>query len=158
MICDMRMTKYVIFKVNGVKLAIKANHLVNIIKNVHSENVVDSENLVSKMNIWGISVSTINLHLLMQKNRPEKINIMLTEIVTENNKKEIIGITFDEICELVVLDDLLSYPFTFQTPMNHSYKEVIINYEDEPLTILNLSLLYKFCQRQYIFPPIYLAN
>jgi chemotaxis signal transduction protein len=154
----MRMTKYVIFKVDGVKLAIKANQLVNIIKNVHSEDIEDSGNLVSKTNIWGMSVSTINLHQLMQKNRTDKINIMLTEIITEDNKKEIIGITFDEICELAVLDDLLSYPFSFQMPMNHSYKEVIINYRDEPLTILNLSLLWKFCQRQYIFPPIFLAN
>lgn len=153
----MRMSKFLIFKVNGKKLGIKAGQVVNIIKNVQLRDE-EKEKLVSRIEIWGMLVPTINLHQLLHNSKTDVVNILLTEIVTEDQKKEIIGITYDEIGDLAVLDDLVSYPFQFQAPTHHSYKEVIVNYGNESLTILNLCQLWKFCQGKYIFPAIYLAN
>jgi len=151
------MTKYLIFKVKNQMLGIKSNQLVNIVKNVKVQQ--EEEKPLSTIEIWGTSIPIINLHqLLFQQNLTEKANVLLVEVGTEEKKKDVLGITFDEITELTILDDLLSYPFQFQPSSHKSYKEVVVNYKGTPLTILNIPHLRKLSQGSHIFPTIYLAN
>ncbi|MGC8824578.1 MAG: chemotaxis protein CheW [Bacteroidales bacterium] len=154
----MRMSKFLIFKVNDKILGIKASQLVNILKNVTLPTEKEKNKLINRIDIWGMSIPYINLHHLYQYKSKDKVNILLAEIITEKKKKEIIGLTYDEITEVTMLDDLLSYPFNFQSTTANSYKEVIVNYENKPLTILNLPLLWKSCEGKNVFPAIYLAN
>lgn len=154
----MRMSKFLIFKVKNKMLGIKANQLVNILKNVSLPNDNAGNKPVRMIELWGISISIIDLHQLFHDIKMQKTNILLAEIITEEKKKEIIGLTCDEVKEVTMLDDLMSYPFNFQSTAHNSYRDVVVNYGNEPLTILNLPLLWKSCEGRNVFPAIYLAN
>ncbi|MCX7987133.1 MAG: hypothetical protein N2662_09365 [Bacteroidales bacterium] len=156
----MKMHKFLIFRVNGKKMGIRADQVVNILKNVS----LAKENLKNKFlfstEIWGIEIPVVALHYLIDEGNKylKYSNLLLVETKHEEDNA-IIGITIDEITELTMLDDLLSYPFLQKcSPSKVMFKEMILNHKGEPLIILNTYQLLQYCEGTHNLFNVYLSN
>lgn len=142
----MRLSKFIIFRVKNQKFAIKTKQVINLLTHVRICETIDSQgNQKHFFKLNGIEVPFINFHQIVQPGDELKGTVplaLLIEVRYNNDNKDIIGISIDEIIEVTNIDDLITYPFmTPSTDRKFDFKESIIMFQNEPIIVLNTNTL-----------------
>lgn len=142
----MKLTKYLVFKLNDQKFAIRSKSVLNIIENVKLLNTpVKCAYHAGIFCFNGLLLPLVDLHTLLnisQTNTPINRCVLIVELII-NNRPEIVGLSTDEVVEITDFDDLLSYPCT---PVYNSkiieLREAIILYKNEPVILINANKVH----------------
>lgn len=137
------MSKYLIFKANQQRFALKTQNVINVVENVRLIHRAIGETLTrTSFNFKGISIPFISFNDSIESSI-NKSNIAACVLIAEvkiYGTTEIIGISVDEITEVSEIDDIMSYPFITENddkPFN--MRDAILIHNNEPLIILNIN-------------------
>lgn len=141
----MKMSKYLVFKVNNQKYALQTRNVVNVIEHVKLIHQLDGEKKgMTVFNFKGISIQFLDFHQLVGAKRLDEsvAEFILIAEVNLNGAHKIIGISIDEIIEVSEIEDIMNYPFNpIYNNRTCDIRESIVVYKGEPLTLLNTSRL-----------------
>jgi chemotaxis signal transduction protein len=149
----MKLSKYLIFKVQQQKFAIKTKYVVNVVENVKLiTHKVDNNIVNTSFNFNGINIPYVNFHDLLGTHKDHSLHaecVLIAEIIVDGIY-EIIGISIDEITEVSEMDDIMSYPYI---PYNNNkpfdFRDAIIVYNKEPVVIINTNRIWSKHAHQF---------
>jgi chemotaxis signal transduction protein len=135
----MKLSKFLIFRVNDQKFAVKANQVINVIEHTISGIEKQLDKNYFSFNFRGMDIPLLFIHKLMDDPLSNPSIIILLELQINKNY-QLIGISADEIIEITTLDDILSYPLVFNNNSadSNNFGEEIIIHNNEPIIVLKI--------------------
>ncbi len=137
----MKISKFLVFKIEQQKFAIKTSTVINIVEHaklVHAD--INSSSEYDSLSFRGMTLPLINMReLLGLRSLPSQINecVLVAEIKV-NNTLLIAGISIDEVLEVAEIDDFSAYPYIpFASTHKNDFREAIIVRNGEPVIIIN---------------------
>jgi chemotaxis signal transduction protein len=137
----MKISKFLIFKIDQQKFAIKTSSVINIVENaklVHAGEESCSD--YTSLSFRGMTLPLINMReLLGLSSSLIQINecVLVAEIKI-NNTLLIAGISIDEVLEVAEIDDFSAYPYIpFASSNKYDFREAIVVRNGEPVIIIN---------------------
>jgi purine-binding chemotaxis protein CheW len=155
----MRHSKYLIFKVNEQKFAIKVSKVINIIEKPRFAITTSQKPYYNEMiDFKGAIIPIIDLREVLSMNKDDiKIaNCVLIAEIKINNLNALSGIAIDEIIEISSFDDFFAYPYNAVIdPQTCNLRESVHVLNGEPVIVINTDkLLSKQIETEAIKAPI----
>lgn len=137
----MKASKFLIFKVNAQRFALKTSNVINIIEIPKIILREDNNGFSRKVfHFRGMNIPVIYLRSVLNIPSVDECDnncVLITEVKI-NDCYQILGIVIDEVIEIAEIDDFLSYPFlSLSSIQNKDMKESIILRNDKPVIIIN---------------------
>jgi chemotaxis signal transduction protein len=138
----METAKYLIFKINQKKYAIKTSSVVDIIEN--SRTYTKGQNQKCGVRFNGKPVPVLDLKSVgSDANSDKHFNSILIIETKLGFTKDLIGVGLDSILEVTTHEALLAYNFISASNITiNNQAEQQINYKGEKVTLFNLDNAY----------------
>jgi chemotaxis signal transduction protein len=155
----MKLFKFLVFKIDQQKLAIRTSMVFNIIERAKIVDIPFHKPYIQAMfSFRGMYIPLLNIKkILGLSSEPEYINkcVLIVE-VNINECVELVGIPIDEVIEVAEIDDLFTYKYhPVLMGQNCNLNESIVLHDGEPVIILNTSHVSRsrlFANREMLRP------
>jgi chemotaxis signal transduction protein len=143
----MKLFKFLIFKINQQKIAIRTSTVYNIVEKAKIADI-PFHNLYFKamFSFRGIYLPLLDIKKILGLScEPEYLNkcVLIVEVKI-NECIELVGIPIDEVIEVTEIDDLFTYKYhPVVIGHNCDLNESIVLYNGEPVIILNVNHVSK---------------
>lgn len=142
----MRHSKYLIFRVNEQKFAIKISKIINIIEKPHFAYATAQKHFHKEtIEFKGAIIPIINLRevLTMNKDTKKQANCVLIAEIRVNKQNTLSGIAIDEVLEISSFNDFFAYPYNaIIDPNTCNLRESVHVLNGEPIIVLNTDKLF----------------
>jgi chemotaxis signal transduction protein len=137
----MKLSKYLIFKIEKQKFAIKIHRVLNILEMARLiEGSLSKPYQKGIISFKGAMIPLIDLREIigMPPSRKPLNECVLVLELKINGKMELAGMAIDEISEISEIDDLMLYPYNgiYNNPVNQVCEGLVIM-NNEPLIMIN---------------------
>jgi purine-binding chemotaxis protein CheW len=143
----MKLFKFLVFKIDQQKIAIRTSMVYNIIEKAKIADVPFHKPYFKAMfSFRGMCIPLLDIKKILElSSEPEYLNkcVLIVE-VRINECIELVGIPIDEVIEITEIDDLFTYKYhPVLIGQNCDLNESIVLFNGEPIIILNASHISK---------------
>jgi purine-binding chemotaxis protein CheW len=139
----MKLFKFLVFKINQQKIAIRTSMVYNIIEKAKIADIPFHKPYFKAMfSFRGMHIPLLDIKKIPGLSfEPEYLNkcVLIVEIKI-NECFELVGIPIDEVVEVTEIDDLFTYKYLpVLIGQNCDLNESVVLYNGEPVIILNVN-------------------
>ena len=139
----METAKYLIFKIDQQKYAIKTTNVIDIIENSNTHTKGNSQKSGVRFNGKAVPVIDLNISEGIIRNYTKQFNSILIVETKLGFTKELIGLGLDDILEVTTHETLLAFNFISSSEItSNNQKGQQISYKGEKVTLFSLDNSY----------------